>query len=210
MRLPFARATRLAASVGQVMAIGFGLVGLMGGNPFLLLIALFVWIGAEGEAAQVEQRVLLKDVPVRAAMMTDFKTVNAVDTLGHAAELLLAGSQQDFPVISPDGRAIQGVLTRADLMAGLARGGPDAPVAECMRAQVPSVEADSSLSEAIPRLRTGDGPCMQVVDHGRPAGLLTLENVGEFLMVRAALGEHPPDGRVRPSNRPAAVTAGKS
>jgi hypothetical protein len=51
---------------------------------------------------------------------------------------------------------------------------------------------------------------MQVVDHGRPAGLLTLENVGEFLMVRAALGEHPPDGRVRPSNRPAAVTAGKS
>ncbi len=207
MRLPYARATRLAASVGQMMAIGFGLLGLTSGNPFLLLIAFFVWIGAEGEAVQVEQRVLLKDVPVRAAMLTEFKTVGAHDTLGQAADLLLAGSQQDFPVVSPDGRALQGLLTRSDLMAGLARGGREAPVADCMKAEIPSVEADSSLSEAIPRLRAGDGPCLQVVDRGRPAGLLTLENVGEYLMVRAALGEHPADGRRRAGDRAAAGTA---
>jgi Zn-dependent protease len=207
MRLPYARATRLAASVGQVMAIVFGLLGLTGSNPFLLLIALFVWIGAEGEAVQVEQRVLLKDVPVRAAMLTDFKTVGADDTLGHAADLLLAGSQQDFPVVSPDGRALQGLLTRADLMAGLARGGREARVAESIKAEIPSVEADSSLSEAIPRLRAGEGPCLQVVDRGRPAGLLTLENVGEYLMVRAALGEHPADGRRSARDRAAAVSA---
>ena len=215
MRLPYARATRLAASVGQVMAIGFGLLGLTSGNPFLLLIALFVWIGAEGEAVQVEQRVLLKDVPVRAAMVTDFKTVGANDTLGQAADLLLAGSQQDFPVISPDGRALQGLLTRADLMAGLARGGREAPVADCMKAEIPSVEADSSLSEAIPRLRAGDGPCLQVVDRGRPAGLLTLENVGEYLMVRAALGRTPrrptrrAGGARRPLARPASERPGR-
>ncbi len=56
LRLPYARATRLAASVGQVMAIFFGLWGLTVSNPFLLLIAIFVWIGAEGEAAGVEER----------------------------------------------------------------------------------------------------------------------------------------------------------
>jgi Zn-dependent protease len=205
MRLTHARATRLAASVGQMMAIGFGLLGLTSGNPFLLLIAFFVWIGAEGEAVQVEQRVLLKDVPVRAAMLTDFKTVGANDTLGQAADLLLAGSQQDFPVVSSDGRALQGLLTRADLMAGLARGGREAPVADCMKAEIPSVDADSALSEAIPRLRAGDGPCLQVVDRGRPAGLLTLENVGEYLMVRAALGEHPSDSHRKQESR-AAVT----
>jgi hypothetical protein len=46
---------------------------------------------------------------------------------------------------------------------------------------------------------------LQVVDRGRPAGLLTLENVGEYLMVRAAL-EHPPDGR-RSAREPAAVVS---
>jgi Zn-dependent protease/CBS domain-containing protein len=191
MRLPYARATRLAASVGQFMAIMFGLAGLSIQNPFLLLIALFVWIGAESEAVITEERVLLKDMPVQTSMLTDYHTVNPEDTLGHAADLLLAGSQQDFPVVSRNGTEFEGVLTRSDLMAGLARGGPQAPVADFMKHEIGSVEAGSSLSEAVNRLREGHGPCLQVLDHGRTVGLLTLENVAEFLMVRAALAERP-------------------
>jgi Zn-dependent protease/CBS domain-containing protein len=189
LRLPYARATRLAASVGQFMAIVFGLLGLSVGNPFLLLIALFVWIGAESEAVQVEEKFLLKDVPVRTSMLTDFRTVSRDDTLAHAAELLLAGTQQDFPVVSHDGSRLEGVLTRSNLMKGLARGGPGARVADYEHADLLSVEADSSLSEAVSRLREGGhGPCLQVVDHGQTVGLLTLENVAELLMVREALG----------------------
>jgi Zn-dependent protease/CBS domain-containing protein len=187
MKLPYARATRLAASVGQFMAILFGLLGLSVGNPFLLLIALFVWIGAESEAVQAEERFLLKDVSVRTSMVTDYRTVSPEDTLGHAAELLLAGTQQDFPVESSGGLGLGGVLTRSDLMAGLARGGPDARVADFVRAEISTVEADSPLAEAVSRLRSGQGPCLHVVDHGQSVGLLTLENVAELLMVREAL-----------------------
>ncbi len=98
MKLDYARATRIAASVGQLMAIGFGFFGLTG-SPMLLLIALFVWIGAEGEARMVQERVTLRDIPVRAAMLTDYRILNPSSTLGQAAELLLAGAQQDFPVM---------------------------------------------------------------------------------------------------------------
>jgi len=191
MRLPYARATRLAASVGQFMAIMFGLAGLSIQNPFLLLIALFVWIGAESEAVMVEERVLLKDVPVRTSMLTDYHTVTPEDTLGHAADLLLAGTQQDFPVVSRHGAEFEGVLTRSDLMAGLTRGGPEARIADFIKHHIASVEADSSLAEAVTRLRAGHGPCLQVLDQGKTVGLLTLENVAEFLMVRAALAERP-------------------
>jgi Zn-dependent protease/CBS domain-containing protein len=194
MRLPYARATRVAASVGQFMAIMFGLAGLVIPNPFLLLIALFVWIGAESEAVMVEERVLLKDMPVRTSMLTDYHTVTPEDTLGHATELLLAGTQQDFPVVSGQGPEFEGVLTRSDLMAGLARGGPEARVADFTKHQITGVEADSSLAEAVARLREGHGPCLQVLDKGRTVGLLTLENVAEFLMVRAALAERPRPG----------------
>ena len=191
MRLPYSRATRMAASVGQFMAIGFGLVGLTAGAPLLLLIALFVWIGAEAEAVQVEERVALKDVPVRAAMLTEYHTLSIDDTLGHAADLLLAGTQHDFPVVSEADSGFKGLLTRSELMAGLSRAGRDAQVAMFAKTEIPSVEASSPLIAAIARLREGHGPCLQVVDGSQTVGLLTLENVGEFLMVRSALAEKP-------------------
>src|SRR5262249_51785994 len=153
--------------IGQFMAIGFGLLGLTGGNPMLLLIALFVWIGAESEASQVEERLVLKGVPVRAAMITDYRTLTPYDTLGHATDLLLAGSQHDFPVITADGH-MAGLLTRSDLMSGLSRGGSQAHVADFARTAVGTVEASAPLAPAVGRLRAGEGPCLQVVDQDRP------------------------------------------
>jgi Zn-dependent protease/CBS domain-containing protein len=186
MRLEYARATRLAASIGQLMAIGFGLLGLSVGNPLLMLIALFVWIGAEGEAVQVEERLALKDVPVRDAMLTEFHVLSPTDTLGHAADLLLAGTQHDFPVLAD--HKFAAVLTRADLMTGLTEGGRDALVQDFVKSELVSVDADSLLVPAVAKLREGGLPCLQVVEDGRTVGLLTLENLGEYLMVRAALG----------------------
>jgi Zn-dependent protease len=187
LRLEYARATRIAASVGQMMAIGFGLLGLVFFHPILMLIALFVWIGAEGEAVQVEERVVLKGVPVRDAMLTEYRTIAPYDTLGVAADLLLAGTQHDFPVLAPDGQVV-GLLTRSDLMTGLSQGGREARVADFVKTEVGNVEAGAPLGPALTRLRAGEGPCLQVVEQGRPVGLLTLENIGEYLMVRTALG----------------------
>jgi Zn-dependent protease len=206
MRLEYTRATRIAASIGQVMAIVFGLLGLTSGNPILLLIALFVWIGAEGEAVQVEERLVLKGVPVRAAMLTDYKTLLPYDSLGHAADLLLAGTQHDFPVLSADGSLV-GVLTRSDLMSGLARGGREGRVADFVKTEVATVEASAPLAPAMNRLREGAGPCLQVLEQGRPVGLLTLENIGEYLMVRTALAGLPEEPR-RNGLTPSAASPG--
>jgi len=60
MRMNYSRATRIAARTGQGMALVFGFAGLFG-NPMLLLIALFVWIGAAQEAAAVDMRSGLAD-----------------------------------------------------------------------------------------------------------------------------------------------------
>lgn len=184
MKLDYARATRIAATVGQFMAILFVIRGLSGA-PMLILIALFVWIGAEAEARMVQERVVLKDVPVREAMLTEYRTLSPGDTLGHAADLLLAGTQQDFPIVE-HGRAL-GVLTRPALMQGLAQAGRDASVADFRGDGVEVVEADSMLVPAIAKLREGGHACLLVVDGGREVGLLTPENIGEFLMIQTAL-----------------------
>jgi Zn-dependent protease/predicted transcriptional regulator len=185
MRLDYARATRFAASIGQAIAVGFAFWGLNGGPRMLILIALFVWIGAEAEARQVQERLLLGGVAVRDAMLTDYRTLRSTDTLGQAAEALLAGSQHDFPVV--DGDRTLGVLSRADLMAGLARGGVQTLVGAAMTEALPAVDAASPLAPAAARLRDEGLPCLRVVDAGRTVGLLTLENIAEYIMLRTAL-----------------------
>ncbi len=52
-RLSYQRATEIAVAVGKVAAVGIGLLGLMVGNVFMVLIAGFVFLAANGEAALV-------------------------------------------------------------------------------------------------------------------------------------------------------------
>src|SRR5437763_593584 len=87
-RMEYGRATQIAASVGQGMALLFGLLGLVW-NPFLLFIALFVYMGAAEEAATVQAEIAFRGVPVRAAMMTRFATLSPADPLSRATGLLL-------------------------------------------------------------------------------------------------------------------------
>src|SRR6266704_802286 len=74
-RLSYARATQIAASIGQGCAFVFGFLGLFGPNPFLLFIALFVYIGASQEAALAQMRDVSRRFPVSSAMVREFRSL---------------------------------------------------------------------------------------------------------------------------------------
>jgi CBS domain-containing protein len=151
----------------------------------LLLIALFVWIGAQSEAASVLERIELRGISVRQAMLTDYHTLAVSDTLGRAVQLLLSGSQREFPVT--ENGLTRGVLTRDALVATLAEHGRDARVDQAMLALPGTVSASEPLAAALDRLRSEGLPALVVLEGNRPIGLLTLENITELLMVRSAL-----------------------
>jgi Zn-dependent protease/predicted transcriptional regulator len=182
-RLEYTRATQIAAGLGQGMALLFGLAGFFY-NPFLLFIALFVWIGAEQEASMVQMRSALGGIPVQAAMVTDFRTLAVNDPLDRAVELILSGSQQDFPVV--DDSRVVGVLTRADLLVALAqRGG--AAVSDVMRREFQTVDPAEMLDTAFRRLQGCECHTLPVVRRGQLVGLVTADNIGEFMMIQGAL-----------------------
>ena len=193
-RLPYARATQIAATVGQGMAILFAIVGLRY-NPMLLFIALFVYLGAQEEAHHVQLRSLLQGIPVRDAMMTRFTVLAENDTLAAAVRELLAGSQQDFPVVREG--LVVGVLPRQDLVRSLAEQGQQVRVGDVMRKDCSPVEDTEMLEGAFQRMRAANCPTLPVVRGGRLVGVVTLENVGELMMVNSAVAggtRSPPPG----------------
>jgi len=184
-RMEYTRATQIAARIGQGMAFLLGLAGLFL-NPFLLFIALFVWIGATQEASVVQMTSSLAGVPVQRAMMIDFRTLAPHDRLSRAVELILAGAQQDFPVVE-DGQ-VSGVLTKGDVLVALAQHGEERLVSEAMRRDIQIADSSDMLATAFERLQECECHSLPVMHNGRLVGILTAENVGEFLMVQSALG----------------------
>ncbi|HUI41371.1 MAG TPA: site-2 protease family protein [Terriglobia bacterium] len=183
-RLEYTRATQIAAHVGQALALAFGLVGLFA-DPFLLFIALFVWMGAESEAAMVQTHTSLGGVPVQRVMLTEFRTLQPDETLAQAVEHVLAGFQHDFPVVFGD--RVLGILTRDELMKALARGGSAGHVRDAMQREFRVVDSHDLLERALPLLREAKSRSIPVEHDGRLVGLLDLENVAEFMMVQSAL-----------------------
>jgi Zn-dependent protease/CBS domain-containing protein len=181
LRLPYRRATRIAAKAGQLMAVLFGFWGLTGGNPFLLFIALFVFLGAQGEAQQVELRLAIEGVTVREAMMTRFTALADTATLGDAAEELLAGAQQDFPIVS--GGRLLGVLSRADLVKHLKERGREVQIGPFVTGECQIAVEHEPLEEALARMRETRCATIPVVRGGVVVGLVTMENVSELMMI---------------------------
>lgn len=178
---PEHEATRTAARVGMGMAAMMGLYGLLAMNFILVFIAFFVYVGAVQESVASQQKVLIRGEKVRAAMITDFRTLNHGDTIRDAAALLLSTSQQDFPVMT--GSTVAGLLSRTALMRAMASEGPEGYVAGAMDRNFARIRPDLDLSEAVPLLGAR-GSCMLVFEGERLVGLLTAENVSEFLVLR--------------------------
>jgi Zn-dependent protease len=181
LRGDYVAATRTAASIGQGLALLFGLAGLFT-NPFLVFIALFVWIGAAAELEAVQTKAALAGVPVLAAMQTNFRLLSHRDSLEVASRELLAGSQVDFPVLGQSGELV-GVLTRADLISGITNSSEDAAVETTMSRSFVTADPGEMLEVAMARLQPSKCKSMPVVQHGRVCGIVTLENIGELLML---------------------------
>jgi len=184
MRMDHVRATQIAANIGQGLAFLLGLFGLFN-NPFLLFIAFFVWIGASQEASMVQMRNSISGIPVTHAMQTRFDVLSPSDRLERVVNLILAGSQQDFPVVE-EGQFI-GVLTRDDFIRALSQKGQDTPVMDVIRRNVPTVDSHEMVEMALMRLQESGAKTLPVMRQGRFVGLVTSENITEFLMIRSAL-----------------------
>ncbi len=187
MRMDHATATRKAASVGQLMALGMGLLGIMY-NPFLLFIAIFIWFGASMESSAEQIKSTLAHANVRHAMLSEFHSLSPEDTLARAVELTLAGSQKDFPVGYHN--RLEKVLHHSDLIKGLQERGQHARIDALPLQDILSANIDEPLANLLERMQGNPAQMMCVIDKGEVVGLLNLENILELIKIQNAVANH--------------------
>ena len=180
MKLDYGKATAIAARIGQGLALLMGLWGFVSGSYTLVLIAIFIWMGAEGEGKHVEVKSVLEEMKVGRAMTRSPQILRANDLLSRAVELTLSTSQSDFPVMEWGTSKMVGLLGEADVLRGLKAYGETAPVREVMRSTFPTARPDDPLFKAQQAMLAGRVRAVPVIDAtGQLVGLLTADDINE-------------------------------
>lgn len=184
LRLGRIRATSIAPGLGRIIAIGFIFFGLFS-NPFLVLIGIFVYFGAQTENVVVQQLELLKDYTVRSAMMTSFVTLSPTDTVKDAADKLLSGSDQDLVVVD-ENRAI-GVMIRLLIIDSLRENRVNTPVAELMDRHFDTVQLTDPLTEVYTNALRKPSAFYPVLENNQLRGVIDMGNLNEFVSIRSTM-----------------------
>jgi Zn-dependent protease/CBS domain-containing protein len=174
------RATKIAVSVGQVFAILLFFFGIFF-NWWMALIAVFIYLGAEGEERMMALRTTLGKSPVRLAMITDVHTVSPDQTIGQVLESICHGFQQDFPVVQ--GGELVGLLTKEAVFEALHKHQKSALVRDTMEKDFTWTTEEASLSDIFRKMVAEKLSVMPVMRGRELRGLINLEQIGKYHMV---------------------------
>ena len=179
-RLGAVRATDISSAVGQLFAVAFFLIGLLGGNFLLALVAVFIYFGATGEAQMVRQHEKTRGLRVSDVMGTKprTETVTPSHTFGQVLGSVIHGYQEDFPVVDESGNLL-GMLTRDEIMTAAHSPERYQSVRDLMKTNVPTISSQADLfEEGLSILQQSGLRALPVTENGELVGMLTIEDVG--------------------------------
>lgn len=193
MAFGFPRATRIAATVGQLIAIVLGVYGFSTGSWGLMLVALFVFFGAGQENAEGQARTMLTTLRVGDAYNRHALTLTITDRVSQVVRYILTSYQPDFAVVQ-GGRPI-GIVTRDDVLRALATGDGDAYVTQIMQREIVRVEAGDTL-DRVREVMAEQGARVAAVYQGEAyLGLVSLDDMAEAYAVLRFLERQRNGGR---------------
>lgn len=194
------RASRIAAAVGQVFAVGLGIAAVLGGRPMLAIIALLVFFGASQEVSSDALRRALEGRKARDVSDASAATLSPFHSISEVAGVMTRSHQRDYPVMH--GWNVVGVLSREKVAEALILGRDEASVGEVMDSDFLRVQADASLEEALQSMAAARARVAAVHDGTMWIGMLSRESIlhAAQLFDAARTGKN---ARKRPAGSPA-------
>ncbi len=178
-----ARATRIAAGLGQYLAVIFFMLGLFY-NPFLILIALFIFLGAYSENQMVQQKSMVEGHRVQEALLTNITFLHPENSLEDVFAIILAGTEKDF-VVAENG-LIKGILYHKDILKNAQNGA--LKVRAIMDTKFKTMKAMDELTLFFDLINSNKQRFFPVTDNTHKLiGAIDLNNVSEFLLLQTNL-----------------------
>jgi Zn-dependent protease/CBS domain-containing protein len=175
------KATLIAARIGQVLALGFIILGFYA-NPFLIFIGIFIMFGAQSEANMTKTDYMMKGARVIDIVMKNYETIDENENIDKAVHLLLNGQSKIFLVTSNDEPI--GTLSRDEIIRALAGGGSQAAVHTMMNKELIRLDAGQPIEEAYSKMSAYTDTLALVYDKQAFIGVLDMENILEFILVK--------------------------
>jgi len=179
-RMGAVRGTRFAAGLGKGFAVLFAAWGLATVNIFLLLIAWFVYAGADSEARGVVVRSVLGRIAIRELMEPGDAAADGSDTLAQLAGRMLRERRLSYPVV--EAGSVAGVVTLQDVRRVPVDRHAATPVRDVMR-RAAGVSPADEVWEGLRVMERDDLAQLPVVDEGRLVGTLRREDVARGLQL---------------------------
>lgn len=199
MAVGMPKATRIATTVGKVIAVLLGVYGVMSGNFSLALIAVFIFLGAGQENAGTQAQTMLTTLRVGDAYNRHAITLDIGDRVSKVVDYILTSYQPDFAVLQ-NGKPL-GIVTRDDVLRALGTDARDLFVTGIMNRDVVRVEADTTLDEVRTHMATKSARVVAVYQGEDYLGLVSIEDIAEAY---AVLTYQQRQGQLRSQEGPAA------
>jgi Zn-dependent protease/predicted transcriptional regulator len=174
-RMPLHRATKIAADIGKGFAIVFGLIGLFFFSPFLILIALFIYIGASMESTAVKYSYLLQDVTVGDMMSSPVTTVPPTLPVSQVITMMYSSKHLGFPVVERD--TLIGMVTLADVNRMTSIDREAMQVRDIMTRDPITLPPNAPVIDALKIMSARDFGRIPVVQNGKILGIVTRTDI---------------------------------
>ncbi len=179
-RLGRVQATGIAAAIGQALAVLFFILGFFV-NPFLILIAFFIFFGAYGENEMVKRNSLLKGHLVREATLTQITVLRPEQTVQEVIDVLLASNEKDF-VVADDHRII-GIVTQKNIIKHAKK--PTLMVKEIMDQDFKVVDEALEISKVLDLIGKEKKKFFPVTRNEKLIGAIDMVNISEFILLKS-------------------------
>lgn len=175
-------ATDVAARIGQFMALVFVFVGFKS-NPFLILIGIFIFLGAQGESQMVKTNFLLQGIRAKDFIITRFEKLDINEPVQTAVNLLL-NSQSKVFLITENNLPI-GSLSRDEIIKALAEKKENDPVGDVMNKNLLFVGPEKPVEELMSVMQSEGSGLVIVQNENQFLGIIDRDNLLELIMIRS-------------------------
>ncbi len=175
-RMPYIQATERAAYIGKIIAGMMAIAGLLIPSPWLLLIAVFIYIGASEETKATVADVALKGVRVADIMTASVQKVGASLSVNEIIDMMFYSKHVGFPVVG-ESDELTGIVTFSDVRKVPPEERDARMVADIMTRDALTISPGAMATEAMRVMARNNIGRLIVMEDGKIVGIVSRKDL---------------------------------